>query len=238
LIVKTHATFYHATRFSPQECASEKAYCLAIMQSEGMIADLVRNLGTSSPKLKMLCASAIFRLAEEDDSRHMVRIHGGLELLVELIADSDNQDNKELMAAVTGAVWKCATDNPENVDRFQELELVQLLIQLLRDNSDALDDLQFSPQKMGVLTNVVGALAECTCTQANIDAIKVEDGLAPLIRLINTNGPELLVNVSTALGECAHDKEALERMRKLDGVRLLWSLLKHPSEKVQVLHAD
>ena len=44
-----------------QECASEKAYCLAIMQSEGMIADLVRNLDTDSPKLKMLCASAIFR---------------------------------------------------------------------------------------------------------------------------------------------------------------------------------
>ena len=64
-----------------QECASEKAYCLAIMQSEGMIADLVRHLGTDSHKLKMLCASAIFRLAEENDSRDMVRLHGGLELL-------------------------------------------------------------------------------------------------------------------------------------------------------------
>lgn len=105
---------------------------------------------------------------------------------------------------------------------------------LRRDNSDALDDLQFNPQKMGVLTNVVGAMAECTATQANIDIIKNDDGLAPLIKLINTDGPELLVNVSRALGECAHDKEALDKMRKLDGVRLLWSLLKHPSDKVQV----
>ena len=55
-----------------------------------------------------------------------------------------------------------------------------------------------------------------------------------MIRLINTNGPELLVNVSRALGEIAHDREALEKMRRQDGVRLLWSLLKHPSEKVQV----
>ena len=70
-----------------QECASEKAYCLAIMQSEGMIADLVRNLDTDSPKLKMLCASAIFRLAEEDDSRELVRLHGGLELLCGLLSD-------------------------------------------------------------------------------------------------------------------------------------------------------
>ena len=70
-----------------QECASEKAYCLAIMQSEGMIAELVRNLDTDSPKLKMLCASAIFRLAEEDDSRELVRLHGGLELLCGLLSD-------------------------------------------------------------------------------------------------------------------------------------------------------
>ena len=57
------------------------------------------------------------------------------------------------MAAVTGAIWKCATNNPPNVERFQELELMNILIQLLRDNSDALDDLQFNPQKMSVLTN-------------------------------------------------------------------------------------
>lgn len=29
-----------------QECASEKAYCVAIMEADGMIADLVRNLQT------------------------------------------------------------------------------------------------------------------------------------------------------------------------------------------------
>ena len=51
------------------------------MQSEGMIADLVWNLKTHSPQLKMLCAYAIFRLAEEEDSRDLVRLHGGLELL-------------------------------------------------------------------------------------------------------------------------------------------------------------
>ena len=37
--------------------------------------------------------------------------------LVDLIADPENQENKELMAAVTGAIWKCATGNNENVQR-------------------------------------------------------------------------------------------------------------------------
>ena len=84
------------------------------------------------------------------------------------------------------------------------------------------------------LSLVVGAIAELSHTEANIERIKTEDGLVPLIRLINTNGPELLVNVSRALGECANNKDALERMRRQDGVRLLWSLLKHSSEQVQV----
>ena len=36
------------------------------------------------------------------------------------------------MAAVTGAIWKCATDSYENVERFEELDLVKLLVGLLK----------------------------------------------------------------------------------------------------------
>ena len=60
-----------------------------------------------------------------------------------------------------------------------------------------------------------------------------ENGLLPLIKLISTNGPDLLVNVSEALGQCAKDKEVLHAVIEIDGVRLLWSLLKNPFEKVQ-----
>ena len=73
-----------------QECATERSYCLA-MQSEGLMSDLVRNLSTESPKLKMLCANAIFRLAEEDESRNLVRTHGGLEKMVDMVKEPKNQ---------------------------------------------------------------------------------------------------------------------------------------------------
>ena len=42
---------------------------------------------------------------------------------------------------------------------------------------------------------------------------------------------------SAALGECAKDKDSLKVILKLDGVRLLWSLLKHPSTKVSAAGA-
>ena len=65
-----------------------------------------------------------------------------------------------------------------------------------------------------------------------------EDGLSPLIKLINTTHPDLLVNVSLALGRCAEEKTTLIKIHQLDGVRLIWSLLKNPSEKVNVLPWD
>ena len=81
------------------------------------------DLFPDSVKLRMLCANAIFRLAEEDESRNLVRMHGGLEKLVEMMKDDLNkpkaQSNMPVMAAVTGALWKCATNNLENVDRLQ-----------------------------------------------------------------------------------------------------------------------
>ena len=217
-----------------QECATDQSY-RQTMQSECLMEDLVANLRTASPQLKMLCAKAIFRLAEEEESRHLVKVHGGLEPLVELIKenkDNANRDNKLLMAAVTGALWKVSS-NAENVDRLEDLGIVPTLIKLLVENSEALDDLQFNPTQIDVLTNVVGALAETAKIQRNRDTINNEDGLAPLIRLIATNHPALLVNVSAALGQCAEDKMSLKVIHDLDGVRLLWSLLKNPSVRVQ-----
>ena len=114
--------------------------------------------------------------------------------MVELIKDSENSSNKKLLAAVTGALWKVASD-AENVERLIDLGIVPTLIRLLQDNSDALDDLQFNPLKIAVLTNVVGALAAAARQESNRELIKNENGLSPLIRLIGTNHPDLLVNV-------------------------------------------
>lgn len=53
----------------------------------------------------------------------MVRESGGLEPLVAIAKDKTIRDNKLLLAAVTGAIWKCAASE-ENV---KKLDLVNLL---------------------------------------------------------------------------------------------------------------
>ena len=62
----------------------------------------------------------------------MVRQYGGLDPLVALLA---NSENKDLLAAATGAIWKCAISE-ENVLRFQELKAIEQLVTLLNDQPE------------------------------------------------------------------------------------------------------
>lgn len=76
-------------------------------------------------------------------------------------------------------------------------------------------------------------MAECCKTQENREALRKAGGIPSLIQLLSWTNQPLLENVAKVLGECANDTESMELIEELDGVRLVWSLLKNPSPKVQ-----
>ncbi|XP_074842388.1 outer dynein arm-docking complex subunit 2 [Carettochelys insculpta] len=211
----------HANMLTPvvgtlQECASEPSYRLAI-KTEKMIENLVKNLSSENVELQMHCASAIFKCAEDEETRDLVRHHGGLQPLATLLS---NSENKELLAAVTGAIWKCAISR-ENVTKFREYKAIETLVVLLTDQPEE------------VLVNVVGALGECCQEPANRAIIRRCGGIPPLVNLLTGTNKALLVNVTKAVGACATEPENMMIIDRLDGVRLLWSLLKNPHPDVQ-----
>ncbi|KAJ8010314.1 hypothetical protein DPEC_G00073750 [Dallia pectoralis] len=199
-----------------QECASERSYRIAI-QTEGMIEDLVKNLKRDNQELQMHCASAIFKCAEDKRTRDLVRQYGGLQPLVTLLSRADN---KQLLAATTGAIWKCSI-SMENVAKFQEYKALDTLVGLLTDQPEE------------VLVNVVGALGEGAQKPANKAIIRKCGGIQPLVNLLTGTNQALLVNVTKAIGACATEPENMAIIDRLDGVRLLWSLLKNPNPDVQ-----
>uniref|UniRef100_A0A6Q2YBD7 Outer dynein arm docking complex subunit 2 n=1 Tax=Esox lucius TaxID=8010 RepID=A0A6Q2YBD7_ESOLU len=199
-----------------QECASERSYRIAI-QTEGMVEDLVKNLSRDNHELQMHCASAIFKCAEDQRTRDLVRQYGGLQPLVSLLGQADN---KQLLAATTGAIWKCSI-SVENVAKFQEHKALDTLVGLLTDQPEE------------VLVNVVGALGEGAQTPANSAIIRECGGIQPLVNLLTGTNQALLVNVTKAVGACATEPENMTIIDRLDGVRLLWSLLKNPNPDVQ-----
>ena len=108
----------------------------------------------------------LFQCAEEKETRDLIRKYGGLDPLVALLS---NRDNKPLLAAATGAIWKCSISK-ENVRRFQELKTIELLVNLLSDPTEE------------VLINVVGALAECAQEPDNRMVIRKSAGVSPLVK--------------------------------------------------------
>jgi len=199
-----------------QECASESSYRLAI-RKEGMIPYLVQNLASENPELQMHCAAAIFKCAEDRETRGLVRSFNGLTPLVNMLARSDD---KQLLAAATGAIWKCSK-SPQNVKIFQEMKAIERLVSLLDDQPEE------------VLVNVVGAIAECSKNPSNLSIIRKSGGIPPLIQLLTGTNQSLLVNVTLAVGSCATETENMQIIDRLDGVRLLWSLLKNTNPEVQ-----
>ncbi|XP_063778086.1 outer dynein arm-docking complex subunit 2 isoform X2 [Pseudophryne corroboree] len=199
-----------------QECASEPSYRLAI-KTEKMIEDLVKNLNSENQELQMHCASAIFKCAEDEETRNLIRQYGGLQPLAMLL---NKFDNKELLAAVTGAIWKCSISR-DNVTKFQEYKVIETLVTLL------------TGQPEEVLINVVGALGECGQEPVNRAIIRKCGGINPLVNLLTGTNQALLVNVTNAVGACASEPDNMAVIDRLDGVRLLWSLLKNPHPDVQ-----
>ncbi|KAF6216722.1 hypothetical protein GE061_001069 [Apolygus lucorum] len=201
------------------ECSSQRNYQLDI-QSEAMIGDMVQFLSIENSLLKKHCASAIYKCAEDDKTRRLVRDFGGLEPLLGLISDEENHEDKALLSAATGAVWKCAKCL-DNVRKLDQLDVINILVQLLKDEDEQ------------VLKNVAGALAECAKLPHNRENICKSGGIKALVGLLTLTNKELLENVTKVLGECANEMECMTKIEELDGVRLIWSLLKNKSTKVQ-----
>lgn len=164
--------------------------------------------------------------------------------MVNLVKDERLQEDKPLVAAATGAIWKCAI-SLENVKKLNMLGIIPAMARLLQD------------QDKEVITNVVGALAECCKVRVTVQAtqgcasrvfvdmlavlqvtsnraeVRAHGAIKPLVLHLNGTHQPLLRNVARALNECAKDKECMLEIEELDGVRLIWSLLKNDSPEVQ-----
>lgn len=88
-------------------------------------------------------------------------------------------------------------------------------------------------EKSAVLSNVVGALSEMLKFEHNRATLRKAGGIPYLVNLLNYTYKPLLENVSNVLREAAKEDDSMRVIEELDGVRLIWSLLKNDSPKVR-----
>uniref|UniRef100_A0A3B4DSB3 Outer dynein arm docking complex subunit 2 n=1 Tax=Pygocentrus nattereri TaxID=42514 RepID=A0A3B4DSB3_PYGNA len=201
-----------------QECASERSYRIAI-QTEGMIEDLVKNLNCDNQELQMHCASAIFKCAEDKRTRDLVRQYEGLQPLVVLLNEADN---KQLLAAVTGAIWKCSMSMENVVKIIDRLDGVRLLWSLLKNPNP---DVQAS-----------AAWAICPCIENAKDAGEMVrsfvGGLELIVNLLKSPNKEVLASVCAAIAKIAKDEENLAVITDHGVVPMLSNLTNTADDKL------
>ena len=147
----------------------------------------------------------------------------GLMPLVDLLELSDN---KELLKAATGAIWKCSA-NPKNAEVFEKANIIETLIKFINYEQ---------PEEVRI--NCTGAIATLAKRKHNRPEIRQKDGIKSLMSQLGTTTVSLLVNSTDAVGTMAEDKESIGTIIELDGIRLLWSLLKNPNWEVQASAAN
>ncbi|XP_072507925.1 outer dynein arm-docking complex subunit 2 isoform X2 [Notamacropus eugenii] len=202
-----------------QECASEEHYRAAI-KAERIIENLVKNLSSENEVLQEHCAMAIYQCAEDEETRDLVRQHGGLKPLAALL---NNTDNKERLAAVTGAIWKCAISK-ENVTKIiDRLDGVRLLWSLLKNPHP---DVKAS-----------AAWALCPCIENAKDAGEMVrsfvGGLELVVNLLKSENKEVLASVCAAITNIAKDQENLAVITDHGVVPLLSKLANTNNDKLR-----
>lgn len=65
----------------------------------------------------------ILQCAEDEKTRELVLQHSGLQPLASLLSKTEN---KQLLAAATGAIWKCSI-SPKNVEKYVLTGVLTLL---------------------------------------------------------------------------------------------------------------
>uniref|UniRef100_A0A8C7JW62 Outer dynein arm docking complex subunit 2 n=1 Tax=Oncorhynchus kisutch TaxID=8019 RepID=A0A8C7JW62_ONCKI len=184
------------------------------IQTEGMIKDFVKNLCPPNKR-----------------TRDPVRQYEGLQSLVTLLSQADN---KQLLAATTGAIWKCSI-SMENVAKFQEYKAqkpanratirkcggIQPLVNLLTRNQ-------------ALLVNVTKAVGACATEPENMAIIDRLDGVRLLWSFLKNPNPD--VQASGAWGSCPcieNANDVGEMVRSfVGGLELIVNLLKSKNKEV------
>ncbi|XP_076795784.1 outer dynein arm-docking complex subunit 2 isoform X4 [Arvicanthis niloticus] len=202
-----------------QECASEENYRAAI-KAERIIENLVKNLNSENEQLQEHCAMAIYQCAEDEETRDLVRLHGGLKPLASLL---NNTDNKERLAAVTGAIWKCSISKENVIKIIDRLDGVRLLWSLLKNPHP---DVKAS-----------AAWALCPCIENAKDAGEMVrsfvGGLELVVNLLKSDNKEVLASVCAAITNIAKDQENLAVITDHGVVPLLSKLANTNNDKLR-----
>ncbi|XP_028392957.1 armadillo repeat-containing protein 4-like [Dendronephthya gigantea] len=202
-----------------QECCIEKNFRLAV-QHTNIIEDVVNHLTRDNLELKTYGALTIFRCAEEKETRDIVYEQDGILPIIDLLSLKE----RNALAAATGAVWKCAKSE-ENARRFLHLDMMEMLLKYIHP--------QYPDEwTEEVQAHAIGAIGELVRVPEGCFELYRCHGCEGLIGMLGHPNRDISINVAKAICNSSLEIGCKEKFKRMDGIRLLWTLLKSYDDEV------
>lgn len=114
------------------------------------------------------------------------------------------------------AAWK-VSNSKENIQLLAGMDVPKILFNLL------------SKEDENILANVTGALSELLKEERSCNQFRAWGGIPLVVDLLNHTFEPILENVPLVLKTLSDDPDSMVIIEEMDGIRLVWSLLRHKS---------
>ncbi|CAB3976879.1 Armadillo repeat-containing 4 [Paramuricea clavata] len=200
-----------------EECASVE-YFRGELEKENFIEKVISIM--ESKRTKVLSVKILFKCSSDETSQKTLLKPNNIQEIMELFKQNCQGRNDELLTLLLGIIWRCSL-NREFRKKFETHGVFPLLSNILK-----------SDKSIQVKSAALGVLSELLWDEADTDSIGSSEMINLLIDFMSVTEPAILVNSARSLGVCARNNSWRKTILQLDGLRLLWSLLKSSDEEV------
>eukprot|EP00761_Pharyngomonas_kirbyi_P010270 gb/GECH01010290.1/.p1 GENE.gb/GECH01010290.1/~~gb/GECH01010290.1/.p1 ORF type:complete len:501 (+),score=86.44 gb/GECH01010290.1/:1-1503(+) len=183
----------------------------------------------------------IYLMSEEEEFRVLVQQNKALPILAHLLNTLEEDKYHQLFVFTISALWKSAQrelifflskmnkyHTGINAEIIEQLSIPTSLINCVKDYFE--DD--------QLMTPVFGALAQLSTHGKRTRDLLVKNNMIETIcELLQSRSSEVIIQACCVLAESAQDERCLQEIFKSEGIRMLWSLLRHHNYRVEATAA-
>ncbi|XP_028402892.1 armadillo repeat-containing protein 4-like isoform X2 [Dendronephthya gigantea] len=201
-----------------EECASVEYFRIEL-EKENFIEKVIAKI-EGSERTEVLSIKILFKCAGDERTQRTLLKANNVQRIVKLFKQHCQRNNEEMLTLLPGIIWRCSL-NKEYREKFEAHEIFPLVSNILQ-----------SDKNTQVKGSALGLLAELLWNDAYLEAISNHEVINLLIGFMSLTEPAMLLYGARSLGVCARNNALRRKILQLDGLRLLWSLLKNPDQEI------
>lgn len=221
LLKTVHAPLIRAVLGLCNVCSHDIVIQLGL-ESERVIVDVTKNLKSKDKELLTNACGILSYCASSPQTSKIIQQLRGLRSIVHILSKEENWKNDQLMLNATAAAHTCAVHR-DNAEQFNKLGMLPILTGFL---TKGFND--------NILANICGIASELLYEKKLVKLFLKDDALETILGFFYIEHDTLRIETCHLLEKVCKYSVFAKRMRQLEGIKFLWSLLKSDNPIVQM----